>query len=205
MRILILSSAYNSLTQHAHVALQARGHVVDVATATAAQAMWSAADRFRPDLVLCPMLAQMIPRSLWETYPCFILHPGIVGDRGAHALDWAILNQESEWGVTVVQAAGAADAGPVWATYRCPLREASKSSVYRDEIATAAMKAMLVAVQRFENGLFVPVPLDYSRSDVRGRYRPVSQERRRIDWSSDPVSNDSPEDPIRGRRPWRGG
>ena len=81
------------------------------------------------------------------------------------------------------------DAGPVWATYRCPLREASKSSVYRDEIATAAMRAMLVAVQRFENGLFVPVPLDYSRSDVRGRYRPVlTQERRRIDWSSDPVS-----------------
>ena len=134
MRILLLSSAYNSLTQHAHVELKSRGHFVGVATATKAQAMREAVDQFRPDLILCPMLAQMIPRDLWKTYPCLILHPGIVGDRGGNSLDWAILNQESEWGVTVVQAAEHADSGPIWATYDCKLREASKSSLYRDEI-----------------------------------------------------------------------
>ena len=189
MRILLLSSAYNSLTQHAHVEFTARGHRVGVAIATKAEGMREAAGQFRPDLILCPMLAQVIPQDLWETYPCLILHPGIVGDRGGHSLDWAILNQESEWGVTVVQAAEHVDSGPIWATYRCKLREASKSSLYRDEITAAAMKAMTVAVQRFENGLFVPAPLDYSRSDVRGRYRPLLQpEQRRIDWSSDLVS-----------------
>jgi putative two-component system protein, hydrogenase maturation factor HypX/HoxX len=98
MRILLLSSAYNSLTQHAHVELMSRGHVVGVATATKAQGMRAAVDQFRPDLILCPMLGQVIPRDLWETYPCLILHPGIVGDRGGNSLDWAILNQESEWG-----------------------------------------------------------------------------------------------------------
>jgi putative two-component system protein, hydrogenase maturation factor HypX/HoxX len=46
----------------------------------------------------------------------------------------------------------------------------------------------MVAVERFENGMFVPALLDYSRSDVRGRYRPLLKpEQRRIDWSSDPV------------------
>jgi putative two-component system hydrogenase maturation factor HypX/HoxX len=189
MRILLLSSAYNSLTQHAHVELKARGHLVSVATATKAQAMRKAVDQFRPDLILCPMLAQVIPWDLWEAYPCLILHPGIVGDRGGNSLDWAILNQESEWGVTVVQAAEHVDSGPIWATYHCKLREASKSSLYRDEITLAAMKAMLVAVQRFENGLFVPAPLDYSRADVRGRYRPLLKpEQRRIDWSSELMS-----------------
>ncbi len=189
MRILLLSSAYNSLTQHAHVELKARGHLVSVATATKAQAMRKAVDQFRPDLILCPMLAQVIPRDLWEAYPCLILHPGIVGDRGCNSLDWAILNQESKWGVTVVQAAEHVDSGPIWATYHCKLREASKSSLYRDEITLAAMKAMLVAVQRFENGLFVPAPLDYSRADVRGRYRPLLKpEQRRIDWSSELMS-----------------
>ena len=189
MRILLLSSAYNSLTQHAHVELKSRGHFVGVATATKAQAMREVVDQFRPDIILCPMLAQMIPSGLWEAYPCLILHPGIVGDRGGSSLDWAILNQESEWGVTVVQAAEHADSGPIWATYDCKLREASKSSLYRDEITAAAMKAMMVAVQRFENGLFEPAPLDYSRSDVRGRYRQLLKpEQRRIDWSSDIVS-----------------
>ncbi len=189
MRILLLSSAYNSLTQHAHVELKSRGHRVEVAAATKADGMREAADRFRPHLILCPMLAQVIPQDLWETYPCLILHPGIVGDRGGNSLDWAILNHEPEWGVTVVQAAEDMDAGPIWAAYRCPLRAASKSSLYRDEIARAALQAMTVAVQRFENGLFVPATLDYSRPDVHGRYRPlIKPELRKIDWSSDPVA-----------------
>ena len=85
MRILLLSSAYNSLTQHAHVELMSRGHSVGVATATSAAGMRAAVDQFRPDLILCPMLAQVIPQDLWETYPFLILHPGIVGDRGGNS------------------------------------------------------------------------------------------------------------------------
>ena len=47
----------------------------------------------------------------------------------------------------------------------------------------------MVAVQRFESGLFVPAPLDYSRPGVRGRYRPLLRpEERGIDWSADPVA-----------------
>jgi putative two-component system hydrogenase maturation factor HypX/HoxX len=189
MRILLLSSSYNSLTQNAHVTLEARGHAVRVATTTKAAAMREAVDDFQPDVIVCPMLAQMIPRDIWEARTCLILHPGIIGDRGAHSLDWAILNGESEWGVTVVQAAEHADAGPIWAAQRCNLRDASKSSLYRDEIARAAIEALLVAIQRFERGVFVPAALDYSDPQVKGRYRPLlTADQRRIDWSSDAVS-----------------
>jgi putative two-component system hydrogenase maturation factor HypX/HoxX len=189
MRILLLSSSYNSLTQNAHVALAARGHAVHVAAATKAEAMRRAVHGVTPDLIVCPMLAQMIPRDIWTAHTCLVVHPGIVGDRGAHSLDWAILNGEQEWGVTVVQAAEHPDAGPIWATCRCRLRDASKSSVYRDEIARAAIDAMLVAIRRFESGLFVPAALDYSHPNVDGRYRPLlKQEQRRIDWACDRVA-----------------
>jgi putative two-component system hydrogenase maturation factor HypX/HoxX len=189
MRILLLSSSYNSLTQNAHVTLAARGHAVHAATATKAEAMREAVDGFRPDLIVCPMLAQMLPRDIWAAHTCLVVHPGIVGDRGAHSLDWAILNGEPEWGVTVVQAAEHPDAGPIWAACRCKLRDASKSSVYRDEITRAAVDAMLVAIRRFEHGVFVPAALDYSQPDVHGRYRPVlKQAQRRIDWACDPVA-----------------
>src|SRR5205823_14993227 len=126
----------------------------------------------RPDLILCPMLTRIIPRSIWEEYPCIILHPGILGDRGAASLDWAILNQEDTWGTTAVGAAEHVDSGPIWATSEFKMREGSKSSLYRDEVTGAAMKAMLDAVERFAGGLFVPAPLNYSAPDVRGRYRP---------------------------------
>lgn len=188
MHILLLSSAYNSLTQHAHIELKALGHHVGIAVGTTGDAMREAVRQFQPDLVLCPMLAQVIPRDIWEKHTCIILHPGIAGDRGANSLDWAILNEEKGWGVTAVQAAEHVDSGPIWATYEFKMRAASKSSLYRDEVSRAAVKAMLVAVRRFESGLFVPAPLDYSRPEVRGRYRPfVKAEERQVDWQCDPV------------------
>ena len=156
MKILLLSSAYNSLTQLAHVWLKASHFEVAVATATTAETMRQAVTQFQPDLILCPMLAQVIPRDIWENHTCIIIHPGIAGDRGPNSLDWAILNEEKEWGVIAVQAEEHVDSGPLWASYQFPMREGSKSSLYRDEVAQAAMQSMMVAVHRFETGLFVP-------------------------------------------------
>ena len=190
MNILLLSSAYNSLTQHAHVELKALGHRVGVAVATDAETMRQSVRQFQPELILCPMLAQVIPRDIWERHTCLILHPGIVGDRGPHSLDWAILNDETEWGVTVVEAAEHVDSGAIWATHHFRMRAASKSSLYRDEVILAAVRAMLVAVRRFESRLYVPAPLDYSNPTVRGQFRPVvRRELRQIDWSSDRVAD----------------
>ena len=190
MKILLLSSAYNSLTQLAHVWLKASHYEVAVATATTAETMRQAMMQFQPDLILCPMLAQVIPRDIWENHTCIIIHPGIAGDRGPNSLDWAILNEEKEWGVIAVQAEEHVDSGALWASYHFPMREGSKSSLYRDEVAQAAMQSMMVAVHRFETGLFVPAPLDYSRPEVRGRYRPaVKPAQRQIDWQNDRVAD----------------
>ncbi len=188
MRILLFCNAYNSLTQNIHVELVSRGHSLGVAIATTPETMSEAAEQFEPDLILCPMLTRIIPRSLWETHRCIVLHPGIVGDRGPSSLDWAILNQEEEWGVIAVEAAEHVDSGPIWATSEFKIRAGSKSSLYRDEVTRAATKAILVAVERFEGGLFVPAPLDYTASHVRGRYRPpIKNSQRQIDWTVDGV------------------
>jgi len=190
MKILLLSSCYNSLTQQAHVWLKASRYDVAVAAATTAETMREAVAQFRPDLILSPMLAQVIPRDIWQNHVCIIIHPGIPGDRGPNSLDWAILGEEREWGVIAVQAEEQVDSGPLWASYHFTMRAGSKSSLYRDEVAHAAMQAMMVAVHRFESGLFVPAPLDYSRPEVRGRYRPaVKPAQRQIDWQNDRVAD----------------
>ncbi|MFZ4701561.1 MAG: hydrogenase maturation protein, partial [Candidatus Methylumidiphilus sp.] len=190
MKILLLSSSYNSLTQLAHVWLSASHYQVSVASATTAETMRDAVRQFQPDLILCPMLAHVIPRDLWQNHTCIIMHPGIIGDRGPNSLDWAILNAEQEWGVIAVEAAEQMDSGPIWASYQFKMRDGSKSSLYRDEVAQAAMKAMMVAVHRFESGLFVPAPLDYSHPDVRGQFRPsVKPAQRQIDWQNDKLAD----------------
>jgi putative two-component system hydrogenase maturation factor HypX/HoxX len=189
MRILLVASAFNSLTQRVHVDLADRGHAVSVKLAVADEVLREGVRRDNPDLVVAPMLTTAIPADIWSARPCFIIHPGPQGDRGPSSLDWAIMSGAERWGVTVLQANAEMDAGDIWSSVEFTLPRCSKSSVYRTEVADAALEALLLAVARFEDGTYRPEPLDYGRPDVLGTLRPpCRQEHRRIDWLAEPTS-----------------
>lgn len=120
--------------------------------------MIDAVDSYKPDLIISPYLKKTIPEIIWKNYTCLIVHPGIVGDRGSCSLDWAILNNEKDWGVTILQAVEKMDAGPVWATSTFPMRNVSKSFLYRHEVTQAAIDAFLTAVNQFEKNNFDAQP-----------------------------------------------
>lgn len=186
MRILFLTHAFNSLTQRLFVELTGRGHEVSVEFDIGDSVTIEAVELFRPDLVIAPYLKRAIPESVWRDHLCLIVHPGIVGDRGPSALDWAIMNGEREWGVTVLQANAEMDAGDIWATASFEMRAARKSSLYRNEVTEAAVAAVLEAVARFQGGGFRPEPLDYGKPHVRGSWHPLmKQSDRAIDWRRD--------------------
>jgi putative two-component system hydrogenase maturation factor HypX/HoxX len=189
MRILLIASAYNSMTQRVHVELADRGHDVSVELALGDEVVRDAVRRCDPDLVIAPMLTTAIPADVWSAWPCFIVHPGPVGDRGPSSLDWAIMDGAGRWGVTVLQANGQMDAGDIWASAEFPVPPGcSKGSLYRTEVADAALEAVLAAVARFAGGSYRPEPLDYGRPDVTGRCRPpCRQADRRIDWAEEPT------------------
>ena len=191
MRILLMASAYNSLTQRVHVELADRGHEVTVELALGDEVMRRAVRRHSPDLIIAPMLTAAIPADIWSVWPCFIVHPGPRGDRGPSSLDWAIMDGAAHWGVTVLQAIDQMDAGDIWASMAFPVPPAcSKSSLYRTEVADAALAAVLAAVTRFASGSYRPEPLDYRRPGVTGRCRPpCRQGDRRIDWLAEPTSS----------------
>ena len=190
MRILLISSAYNSMTQRVHVELADRGHEVTVELALGDEVMRGAVRRFDPHLIVAPMLITAIPADIWSARPCFIVHPGPRGDRGPSSLDWAIMAGAGHWGVTVLQANAEMDAGDIWASTDFTMPRSSKGSVYRTEVADAALDALLLAVTRFEAGGYRPEPLDYSRPGVTGRLRPpCRQEHRRIDWQAEPTTS----------------
>jgi len=190
MRILLISSAYNSMTQRVHVELADRGHEVSVELALGDEVMREGVRRFDPDLIIAPMLTTAIPAEIWSSRPCFIVHPGPRGDRGPSSLDWAIMGGAARWGVTVLQANAEMDAGDIWSSVDFAMPRCPKSSVYRTEVADAALDALLLAVTRFERGGYRPEPLDYGRPGVTGRLRPpCRQEHRRIDWQAEPTSS----------------
>ncbi|MCX7946374.1 MAG: hydrogenase maturation protein [Hydrogenophilus sp.] len=184
MRILFLCHTFNSLSQRLYAELVADGHECSVELDIADSVTEEAVSLFQPDLILAPYLKRRIPPAVWQRVPCFIVHPGVVGDRGPSALDWAILEGETTWGVTVLQAEAELDAGPIWAYRTFPLPKARKATIYRHEVTEAAVVAVREAIAKFSCGE-KPVPLAH-HPDVRGRWRPTMTQRdRRIDWQRD--------------------
>jgi len=186
MRILFLAHSFNSLTQRLFVELTELGHEMSIEFDINDRVSEEAVALFRPELIVAPFLKRAIPETIWRAHRCIVIHPGIAGDRGPSALDWAIMNGEQEWGVTALEANGEMDAGDIWASVTFPMRVATKASLYRHEVAEAAVAVLKLTLERLAQPGFKPEPLDYSDPRVRGRARPLlRQTDRSIDWRCD--------------------
>jgi putative two-component system protein, hydrogenase maturation factor HypX/HoxX len=187
MKLLLLSTAYNGLTQRAHLELQSGGHEVYVELAISERQMLEAVNSVKPELILCPFLKTKIPEAIWRKTRTVIIHPGILGDRGPSSLDWAIHNGEKMWGVTALEASEDFDAGDIWATEMFEMRVAPKASIYRQEVTDAAMSCIVKTLERIQAGE-KPIPLYAVENVVKGRLRPLmTQADRAIDWQQDTV------------------
>lgn len=178
MRILFITQSFNSLAQRLFCELTELGHQISVEYDINDEITLEALALFAPDLIIAPFLKRAIPESIWSRHVCLVVHPGIIGDRGPSALDWAIQNGRASWGVTVLQAEAEMDAGPVWAVAEFPMRVARKSSLYRNETTEAAVRAVLLAVDRKNQPNFKPVRHPGLPHPVM---RPAD---RRIDWQT---------------------
>ncbi|MFL1503126.1 hydrogenase maturation protein [Pseudomonas sp. O64] len=185
LKILLLSSAFNGLTQRAWLDLRQSGHDPSVVVFTDAATVCRQVEDSGADLVICPFLKDRVPEQLWRNpqRPVVIIHPGIVGDRGASALDWAITQQVRRWGVTALQAVEEMDAGPIWSTCEFDMPgEVRKSELYNGPVSDAAIVCIRDVVEKFTQG-FVPVPLDYTQAHVIGRLQPnMTQADRIFSW-----------------------
>mmetsp|Transcript_17404 Transcript_17404/g.49396 ORF Transcript_17404/g.49396 Transcript_17404/m.49396 type:complete len:340 (+) Transcript_17404:99-1118(+) len=195
MKVFFLYDAFNSMSQSAYLHVTAIGHKVVrteyVSLRHTLDLLAAEQKTGRPvDVMLCPFLTKIVPEELYNHphIPCLIVHPGVVGDRGASSIDWALMRGELEWGVTVMQAAEEVDVGDVYATTTVSLRRPhafspplTKSSVYRREVNQAAMAAITEALTMVENGV-APMPLECLAH--KGTFLPcMRQKERKIDWS----------------------
>ncbi len=186
LRIVLLCSAFNGLSQRVWVELRSAGHQVSVLLAGDDDAVRAAVSAADPDLVICPFLRERIPAQVWRTVPSIVIHPGPRGDRGPSSLDWAIMNAEPAWGVTAVQAVQEMDAGPIWAsrTFSIDPVAPRKSALYNGPVTEAAVQLIGEVVAKFGDPQFVAEPLDYTRPDVVGRARPAARQAdRQFSWA----------------------
>jgi putative two-component system hydrogenase maturation factor HypX/HoxX len=186
LRILLLCSAFNGLSQRAWIELRADGHDVTVGRAGDEETIRRTVADADPDLVMCPFLRERVPADVWGRWRTIIVHPGPKGDRGPSSLDWAITDAEASWGVTALQAVEEMDAGPVWGTRTFSIGSEArrKSSLYNGPVADAAIELIREVAVKAADPRFVPEQLDDRRPDVTGRLRPtMRQSDREFSWA----------------------
>jgi putative two-component system hydrogenase maturation factor HypX/HoxX len=189
VKILLLCSSFNGLTQRVWTELRRAGHDVSWTVAAGDAALRATVDARDPDLILCPFLRERVPDDVWRTRRTVVIHPGPVGDRGPSSLDWAIGDGAPEWGVTALSAIAEMDAGPVWATRRfaLPAEPPRKSALYAGPVTDAAAELAVEVADRAAQPGFAPEPLDPARAP--GRLRPaMTQADRAFSWS-DPTEH----------------
>jgi len=175
MRLLLLCSAFNSLTQAVYVALLERGETVAVAFAIEEGQMLTEIEAFGPDLILCPFLKRYLPPSIHESWPTFVFHPGPRGDRGAYALEYALFHRKRRWGSVWLRANALYDGGDIYAEASFAVRSATKASLYRREIVGSAVSML--------EGLFEAIETGESVPQILGPlHEPFAPQERRIDW-----------------------
>ena len=179
MKILFITHSFNSLSQRLYCELTGRGHQVSIEFDISDSVTEEAVALFQPELIIAPFLKRAIPESIWSRHRCLIVHPGVPGDRGPSALDWAIQRGVDEWGVTVLQAEAEMDAGPVWASANFPMAATRKASLYRNQVTEAAVRAVLKAVERVAAGDFEPQRVPGKPHEL------MKQSDRHIDWQTD--------------------
>jgi putative two-component system hydrogenase maturation factor HypX/HoxX len=189
MKILLLVSSFNGLTQRAWCALRDAGHEVSVELAIDEATIVDGVEAAKPDLVLCPFLKERVPASVWRNWRTIIIHPGPPGDRGPSSLDHAITDGAPVWGVTALQAVEEMDAGPIWAarTFPMPAPPPRKSALYNGPVADAAIECVEEVVRKAADPSFVPTPLALAGRPVPGTgLRPMlRQADRAFDWEGD--------------------
>ncbi len=181
MKILLIISSFNSLSQSVYCKLQELEHKVFIKFAISKELMIESVQEINPDIVFCPFLKQFIPSEIFENYPTFVLHPGIIGDRGHNSLDNAINDQVKQWGVVILKANEILDGGDIYAQSNFIMREESnKASIYRNEVTQATLKAMEQFLQNYHNKDFIP-----TKQILNPIHKNLSQENRKINWQKD--------------------
>ena len=184
MKITLLITSFNSISQNYFTILKEKEHIVDVVYAIDETQMIDEIQEFNPDIIICPYLKKFVPKKIFTTYPTFILHPGIIGDKGAYSIDNALRTSQKTWGVVILKADENFDGGDIYASVEFNLRDTTKASIYRNETKQASIKALDILLQNLIDEDFTPI-----KQPNNDMHLQLTQNHRAINWDKDSTSD----------------
>lgn len=156
---------------------------------------------WEPDVVVVAAYGQILPAEILELprLGCVNIHASILPKyRGAAPINWAIVNGETQSGVTLMQMDEGLDTGPMLQTHTVDIPPEMTAQELHDALSELGALHLVDALDKLNSGALNPV----AQEDEASSYAPMlSREDGRIDWEK-PAS--ALADHIRGFYPWPG-
>ena len=135
-----------------------------------------------PDLVVVVAYGQILPQALLDVprLGCLNVHTSLLPKyRGAAPIQWAILEGETETGVTIMKMDAGMDTGPILTQTREAIMPEDDSQTLHNRLAELAAELIAPTIHDYISGKVQPVPQPEGASYARK----ISKEDGRIDWS----------------------
>ena len=156
---------------------------------------------WRADLFVVAAYGQMLSPEVLDTprLGTINLHASLLPKyRGATPIHAAILNGDTETGVTIIQIEPKMDAGPMLGVVRTAIRPDETTGQLEERLANLAIPVVYRVIDEIVAGVARPVLQDAAQAT---RVRKLTKADGRIDWTLPAINV---ERHIRGMQPWPG-
>ncbi len=153
----------------------------------------------KPDVIVVAAFGQILPESILNLppYGCVNIHASLLPRyRGAAPIQWAILNGESETGLTAMLMDKGLDTGDMLRKVTVPIEEKETGETLHDKLAAAGGPLILDTLLALEEGTAKRTP---QREEDSCYAKMLTKEMGEIDWTKSAVSI---ERLVRGMNAW---
>ena len=113
----------------------------------------------RPDLIVVAAYGQILPKSILELprFGCVNVHASLLPKyRGAAPIQWAILEDERETGVTIMRMDEGLDTGDILNQEKTPITPEDNAQTLQDRLADMGAKLLVATIPDHVDGKITP-------------------------------------------------
>jgi methionyl-tRNA formyltransferase len=117
--------------------------------------------KLKPDLIVVAAFGQILPQSTLDLpqFGCINVHTSLLPKyRGAAPIQWAILNDEYETGVTIMKMDAGMDTGAILTQEKILIHESDNAQTLHDRLATMGAELLMRTIPDYVAGKIPPRP-----------------------------------------------
>jgi len=154
-----------------------------------------------PEVIIVVAFGQIIPKTILElpSFGCINVHASLLPKyRGAAPIHWAVINGETETGITTMFMDEGLDTGDMLLKERVPIEPNTTTGELHDQLAVLGGQVLVKTLAKLEKGELFPQPQNHELAS----YAPLlKKEHEKISWEQ---SAQNIHNLVRGMNPWPG-